>query len=217
MASFAERLQQALQAKGMSAAQLSRELNIDEGTISNYKKGKYEPKQRRTQAIANVLNVSVDWLMGYDVESTHYSDKTENSKEACKDDFSNNLNMLRKYKNLSQDKLAEELNLSRSLIGMWESGQRKPSYETLKLLADYFDVSLDNLCGNIKTNSVGQQIKNLRLKNKLTQEEFGYSIAPAEDALDKRRNLIELVKNLDDNQCELLENLINQFLLNKNQ
>lgn len=76
MASFAERLQQALQAKGMSAAQLSRELNIDEGTISNYKKGKYEPKQRRTQAIANVLNVSVDWLMGYDVESTHYSDKT---------------------------------------------------------------------------------------------------------------------------------------------
>lgn len=124
--------------------------------------------------------------------------------------------MLRKYKNLSQDKLAEELNLSRSLIGMWESGQRKPSYETLKLLADYFDVSLDNLCGNIKTNSVGQQIKNLRLKNKLTQEEFGYSIAPAEDALDKRRNLIELVKNLDDNQCELLENLINQFLLNKN-
>ena len=43
MASFAERLQQALQAKGMSAAQLSRELNIDEGTISNYKKGKYEP------------------------------------------------------------------------------------------------------------------------------------------------------------------------------
>lgn len=67
MASFAERLQQALQIKGMSAAQLSRKLNIDEGTISNYKKGKYEPKQRRTQAIANALNISIDWLMGADV------------------------------------------------------------------------------------------------------------------------------------------------------
>lgn len=69
------------------------------------------------------------------------------------DSFSENLKMLRKYKNLSQDKLADELNLSRSLIGMWESGQRKPSYETLELIADFFNVRLDDLSGrNINNN-----------------------------------------------------------------
>lgn len=61
--------------------------------------------------------------------------------------FSENLKTLRRFKNLSQDKLADELHLSRSLIGMWESGQRKPSFETLELLADFFNVRIDDLSG----------------------------------------------------------------------
>ena len=67
MATFAERLIEALKIRRMSPAELSRKIDVDEGTISNYKKGKYEPKQKRTQVIANVLNVSIDWLMGADV------------------------------------------------------------------------------------------------------------------------------------------------------
>ena len=51
----------------MTAAELSRLSGIDEGTLSNYKKGKYEPKQRKLEAIANALNVSIPWLMGADV------------------------------------------------------------------------------------------------------------------------------------------------------
>lgn len=67
MATFSERLNEALENKRISAADLSRHLGVDEGTISNYRKGKYEPKQRRTQAIATYLNVSIPWLMGADV------------------------------------------------------------------------------------------------------------------------------------------------------
>ncbi len=70
------------------------------------------------------------------------------------DNFSENLKILRTYKNLSQDKLAEELGLSRSLIGMWESGQRKPSYETLELIADFFNVRLDDLSGRTVSNNL---------------------------------------------------------------
>lgn len=51
----------------MTAAELSRRLNVDEGTISNYKKGRYEPKQRRLEQISQILNVSIPWLMGADV------------------------------------------------------------------------------------------------------------------------------------------------------
>lgn len=64
MATFAERFRTALKAADITAAELSRKLGIPEGTISQYKAGAYEPKQRRLEAIANALNVSIPWLMG---------------------------------------------------------------------------------------------------------------------------------------------------------
>lgn len=67
VATFSDRLNEALEARGVKAADLSRSLDIDEGTISNYRKGKYEPKQIRMQAISSYLNVSALWLMGADV------------------------------------------------------------------------------------------------------------------------------------------------------
>lgn len=67
MATFAERFCEALKMRHITAAELSRKLNINEGTLSQYKKGLYEPKQKRTEAIAKALNVSVAWLVGGDV------------------------------------------------------------------------------------------------------------------------------------------------------
>lgn len=67
MATFADRLKEALEVRNISAAELSRKLGINEGTVSQYKAGKYEPKQRRLQEISQILSVSIPWLMGADV------------------------------------------------------------------------------------------------------------------------------------------------------
>lgn len=67
MPSFAERLNEALKCRNMTAAELARALNVADATISNYKKGIYAPKQRRTEEISKTLNVSIPWLMGADV------------------------------------------------------------------------------------------------------------------------------------------------------
>ena len=67
MDTFAQRFSQALLSRNITAAELSRRLGVNEGTISNYKKGTYEPKQRRLESIATILNVSIPWLMGADV------------------------------------------------------------------------------------------------------------------------------------------------------
>lgn len=67
MPSFAERLNEALECRNMTAAELARALNVADATISNYKKGIYAPKQRRTEEISKILNVSIPWLMGADV------------------------------------------------------------------------------------------------------------------------------------------------------
>jgi transcriptional regulator with XRE-family HTH domain len=52
---------------------------------------------------------------------------------------------LRKAHNMSQDKLATSLNVSRQAISKWESGQNYPDLENIKLLSRLFDKSIDEL------------------------------------------------------------------------
>lgn len=61
--------------------------------------------------------------------------------------FSERLVQLRKEKSITQRQLASALNLSEVGIQNYEGGRRKPAYDILLALADYFDVSLDYLCG----------------------------------------------------------------------
>jgi transcriptional regulator with XRE-family HTH domain len=62
--------------------------------------------------------------------------------------FGEKVKELRVKKGLSQDKLAQRLNISRTTITMWETLQREPDFETVKTLANYFNVSTDYLLGN---------------------------------------------------------------------
>ena len=57
------------------------------------------------------------------------------------------LKELRSHKNITQSDLASALGVSLGAVGNWESNKRMPDYETLKKLADYFNVSIDYLLG----------------------------------------------------------------------
>lgn len=61
--------------------------------------------------------------------------------------FGEHLKKLRLSKNLSQKQLATEVGSSERGIQQYELGERKPAYDKLIALADYFDVSLDYLVG----------------------------------------------------------------------
>lgn len=54
---------------------------------------------------------------------------------------------LRTEKGFTQGRLAEELNTSKSTVGMWERGERYPSKELYEAIADYFNVDMDYLYG----------------------------------------------------------------------
>ena len=64
MATFRERLETALKNSGLSAADLSRITGINEGAISQYRKGAYKASQRTLEKLASALSVSIPWLMG---------------------------------------------------------------------------------------------------------------------------------------------------------
>lgn len=60
----------------------------------------------------------------------------------------NNIQTLRKKKGLSQEKLAEKINVTRQTISNWELGETAPNPEQLILLSKELDISIDKLVGN---------------------------------------------------------------------
>ncbi len=61
--------------------------------------------------------------------------------------FQNIFRKLRTSSNLTQSAIAEKIGISRSTIGMYETGAREPDFETLEKIADYFNVDIDFLLG----------------------------------------------------------------------
>ena len=59
--------------------------------------------------------------------------------------FKKNLTTLRRAKNLSQEQLAEKLDVSRQSVGKWESGEAYPEMKMLLQICDFFGVSLEDL------------------------------------------------------------------------
>ena len=55
------------------------------------------------------------------------------------------LKEIRKKKGYNQLKVAMDLNISREALSHYENGKRSPDIEMLKILSDYYDVSIDYL------------------------------------------------------------------------
>ena len=68
--------------------------------------------------------------------------------------FAQRLHDLRVSNNLTQTELSEHINgISRSALAMYEQDRRKPDFETLDELADFFNVSFDYLYGKTDVNT----------------------------------------------------------------
>ncbi len=97
--------------------------------------------------------------------------------------FSKNLKTLRKQKRLTGAKLAQKLNISHSTLASWETGRHIPHLEDIIRLADFFEVSIDELLGrdeevihSIETNKIDIQETQFFFENFFTflkkHEEF---------------------------------------------
>ena len=59
--------------------------------------------------------------------------------------FSDNLQYIRAQVGVTQEQLAEQLNVSRQSVSKWESGASFPEMDTLLRICDLYDVNLDTL------------------------------------------------------------------------
>ena len=80
-------------------------------------------------------------------------------------EFNEKLQELRKARGLTQEELAEALFVSRTAISKWESGRGYPSIDSLKQIANYFSISIDELLSGERLITIAENENRTNLKN----------------------------------------------------
>lgn len=95
--------------------------------------------------------------------------------------FKDNLIQLRKYKRLTQEELAEKVGITRQAVAKWEAGETMPDLEKSRILAEIFEVSLDDLANFEPEKNMGLHIppKGKHLFGVVTVGDKGQIVIPS--------------------------------------
>lgn len=72
-------------------------------------------------------------------------------------EFNEKLQRLRKRKGLTQEELAQALYVSRTAISKWEAGRGYPNIDSLKAIAKFFGVTIDDLLSGNELLSLAEE------------------------------------------------------------
>ena len=115
-------------------------------------------------------------------------------------DFGVLLRQLRKKKGLTQQQLADKINIDKSNISKYESNVQTPSHEVMVELAAIFNVSLDYLTGLSNKNAVSL--------NGLTENQTEILLTLSNMFREKKPVAFH---GFTDRQLELLNNIVREF------
>lgn len=90
--------------------------------------------------------------------------------------YGNRLKRLRENKKLSQQQLADKLNINRSTYARYELNKTQPDYETLQKLAEFYNVSIDYILTGVDTKLTEKDERDIakrmeKIKNDLRNAE----------------------------------------------
>jgi len=85
-------------------------------------------------------------------------------------EFNNKLYQLRKQKGLSQEELANRLNVSRQTVSKWEVGDSTPDMEKLVTISDLFEISLDELVMDKTPIHIGENTTKSEIVSELKEK-----------------------------------------------
>ena len=78
-------------------------------------------------------------------------------RQVCIMEFNEKLQELRKQKELTQEELAKKLYVSRAAVSKWESGRGYPNIESLKAIAKFFSVTVDELLSTDEVLTIAEE------------------------------------------------------------
>lgn len=107
------------------------------------------------------------------------------------------IKQLRRKKGVSQSQLAEAIGVKNNTVSTWERGTRKPDFDALQLLSNYFEVSFEYLLGSSDKEEA---------RVKPSQGELdSYALSAIADEI---KESTELLSRLSDKSRKIVEELI---------
>ena len=140
-----DRIKQLRERMRLRQSDLAKKLGISGMAISTYESGKRMPSRIVAEKLADVFNVSVDYLLG------RTNDPTPPFTEIfviSGGRIGKRIKQLREKSKISIEKLSKEVNVSSELLLKIENKEGSLSEKEIKRLADFFDVSMDYILGN---------------------------------------------------------------------
>ena len=95
-------------------------------------------------------------------------------------EFNEKLQQLRKRKGMTQEELAEVLYVSRTAVSKWESGRGYPNIDSLKAIATFFHVTIDELLSGDELLTLAQEE---RQQSERRQRDMVYGLLDVSSAL----------------------------------
>ena len=122
--------------------------------------------------------------------------------------FNIKLRTLRKKKGLTQKELAGDLGVALSTVAMWETANREPDLATIRKIAEYFDISIEELVNDelelgyanytLKNNARYDEeiisIRNMLHSRPEMQMLFSVSKSASKEDIEKAIRIIEALK-----------------------
>lgn len=121
---------------------VSKKLNVKYDTYSKWERGINDIPIQKSNELANLYNVSLDYLFGLSDYSIITPRKEIDLKVLCE-----RLLELRKSKQLSQESLAEQIGFHQRTYSHYEDGSRLLTTYKIYHIAVYYKVSMDYLVG----------------------------------------------------------------------
>ena len=184
--SFANRLKRLRKEAHLTQQDVADYFKTSPQSYAQWEKGQRSPSKESLEKLASYFGVSVSYLVGESDTIDYGAFKEQSTRIQLSDDktFIERLKELRKQSGLTQQQVAERLDISQSAYAQWEIGKLNPKKETIQKFADLFNVSYDYLWHGtsepqttnaiIETNSgtFPERLRQLRTEAKLTQQQM---------------------------------------------
>lgn len=144
---FAQRIREQREKRKLSQHEIASMLNIKENAYQHYEYGHVKPKAKVLTEMAELFEVSTDFLLGL---SDNDEIKRSKFEENIKESISTIIRAERKKLGITQKQMATRLGLGYTTYQQYENCKRIPVNESLIHMANYFHVEMDTLLGRRK-------------------------------------------------------------------
>lgn len=200
MDTCSNRIKIAMQTFGITQAELSRRTGISKGALSSYLSGRYSPKQKTLYVLAEQLDVSAAWLMGYDVPMQKDTNNHQN-KTGISISIGNQLEELEKSHHYSEQFVADSIGIPLEYYQLMKRGENRvfDSNLMLKFSSFYHKRWTDFFPSNIQMPAINDNIGALQVMSGRTDEEICNAVGITQE---EYLNIVSGKKKLD---YELIE------------